>query len=223
MYKYKFKIMSKDKFLLHEKFKNPLNKEEFIEAKKLYLEFITTNEYEIKATKDIFQLIQNIKRSPEKIGPYQNMSVFEALNRIGSDLVLLSGAEKLFTSEIPPENILLRMGNTQGFDFEVLYKGNKKVYGEAFNAAKSFCKHKMRQAIDKLVDKNPDKKATSAIIFINEEMKGFLENYKNKKETKNEKTIKIQKIYCNVNLQKTKFQEARDILLPKLMNRQIEV
>ena len=64
------------------------------------------------------------------------MSVFEALNRIGSDLVLLSGAEKLFTSEIPPENILLRMGNTQGFDFEVLYKGNKKVYGEAFNAAK---------------------------------------------------------------------------------------
>ena len=189
--------MSKDKFLLHEEFKNPLNKAEFIEAKKLYLEFITKNEYEIKATKDIFQLIQNIKRSPEKIGPYQIMSVFEALNRIGSDLVLLSGAEKLFASEIPPEKILLRMGNNQGFDFEVFYKGDKVIYGEAFNAAESFCKHKMRQAIDKLVDKNPDEKATSAIIFINEEMKGILEKYKNKKEKQSQMVIHT--IYCKTN------------------------
>ena len=192
--------MSKEKFLLHDNFKDPLNKAEFIAAKKLYRQSITDNEYEIKATKDIFQLIQNIKRSPEKIGPYQHMSIFEALNRIGSDLVLLSGAEKLFTSENQPQKILLRMGNTKGFDFEVFYKDDEVVYGEAFNAAESFCKHKMRQAIHKLIDYNPDEKANLAFIFINEEMKDFLEKYKNKKETEKETIFKIQKVYCKTNL-----------------------
>ena len=192
--------MSKEKFLLHDDFKDPLNKTDFIEAKKLYRQSIIDNDYEIKATKDIFQLIQNIKRSPEKIGPYQHMSVFEALNRIGSDLVLLSGAENLFKCEVQPQKILLRMGNTQGFDFEVIYEGNKIVYGEAFNAASSFCKNKMRQAIHKLIDKNPDEKANSAFIFINEEMKDLLEKYSNRKEAEKRTNFKIQKIYCSTNL-----------------------
>lgn len=143
-------------------------------------------------------MIQFVKRHKQQVGPYIKISVFEALNRIGSDLVLLSGATKLFNGEldgIKPETIQLRMGAIRGFDFEVTLKNKKVLYGEAFNAAESFCKEKMRQTIHKLIDDNPDKKAKEGIVFINEEVKSVIENYANKKEI-NSKII-IHKVYCN--------------------------
>ena len=72
-----------------------------------------------------------------------------------------------------PTEILLRMGNTKGFDFEV-YFGKTISYGEAFNAAESFCKDKMRQAIHKLIEKNPDPNATEGIVFVNDDVKDVL-------------------------------------------------
>ena len=196
--------MNKENFLLYKQFKDPISKDDFLIAKQLYLDALEENPYAMIKHKDIYELITNIKRSPGKIGPYQDISVFEALNRIGSDLVLLSGTTKIFNGDTEinvPAKIQLRMGNTHGFDFEVHTKSKGKIYGEAFNAAESFCKSKMRDAIHKLMKNNPDKKAKHAIVFINQEVEDIIENYKNKYENADEKkdtkdSIKIHRIYC---------------------------
>lgn len=190
--------MNKENFILQDVFNKALSYKEFEKAKADYLELLDINKYAIKESETIYELIDNIKRSPEKIGPYQHISIFEALNRIGTDLVLLSGATKLFKEEIheiKPKSIQLRMGTNKGFDIEVKVEKNKIIYGEAFNAAESFCKIKMRQAIHKLIDENPDNKAKEVIIFMNEEVEKTIENYENKKENKSK--IKIHRIYCN--------------------------
>jgi len=160
---------------------------------------LTENKYAIKNADTIYDLIDNIKRTPEKVGPYKDISVFEALNRIGSDLVLLSGATLLFNGEIKgivPKNIHLKMGTTHGFDFEVILKDDKKILGEAFNAAESFCKFKMRQAIHKLIDKNPDVNSKEGIVFINAEVKNTIEKYENTKEANANANFKIHRVYC---------------------------
>lgn len=189
--------MSKDIFILYDEFNEALSQEKFEKAKSAYLKSLEDNSYSIKNASNIYELINNIKRTPEKVGPYQNISVFEALNRIGSDLVLISGAEKLFKGDlkgIKPQSIQLKMGTTHGFDFEVTLEDGKVVYGEAFNAAESFCKHKMRQAIHKLIDKNPVADAQECIVFINEEVKTLIEKYVNKKEINSQ--IKVHRVYC---------------------------
>ncbi len=190
--------MSEDNFILHSDFNKFLSRQTFELAKDKYIQSLATNKFAIKDVTSIYDLINAIKRTPEKIGPYQNISIFEALNRIGSDLVLLSGAEKLFNgfiNEIVPKSIHLKMGTTHGFDFEVKLADEKIIYGEAFNAAESFGKQKMRQALHKLIDKNPDKNAKNGIIFMNEDLEGVLKEFQNKKERENTK-IKIHKVFC---------------------------
>lgn len=192
--------MTEKNFILHCEFNKSLTNKEFDKAKKKYLESLDENNYSIKSADTIYELIENVKRAREKIGPYQNISVFESLNRIGSDLVLLDGAEKLFNgaiNDIVPDTIHLKMGTTHGFDFVVKTIDGKTIYGEAFNAAESFCKFKMRQAIHKLIDNNPDKeRANSGIIFINEEVQTILSKYSNKKEEEKNTDFTIYKIYC---------------------------
>jgi len=79
------------------------------------------------------------------IGPYVNLSVFEAANRIASDLVIINGIEQLIRDRKEPfESVItVRLGNkheiTKG-DFTI----NGKE-GEAFNVASSFYKAKLGQ------------------------------------------------------------------------------
>jgi hypothetical protein len=189
----------KDKFILNEVFSKVLNKKDFLAAKDLYLKSLEQNPYSMPEAENIYQLLNNVKRNPAVIGPYKDLTVFEALNRIGSDLVLLSGAQQLFdgkVKEIKPDRILLRMGNTGGFDFEVFLKSGEIIYGEAFNAAPSFCKSKMRQAIKKLME-NVDSKSNKALVFANSDVKNILEGYVNKQENSN---LEIVKVYCEVEI-----------------------
>lgn len=192
--------MKEHKFTLHDDFLEGLTNSKFNDAKASYIKKIIENKPHFNNTNSIFELIDQVKRNPTNIGPYEDISVFEALNRIGSDLVLLRGAEKLFNEGLDkkiPTEILLRMGNTKGFDFEV-YFGKTIIYGEAFNAAESFCKDKMRQAIHKLIEKNPDPNATEGIVFVNDDVKDVLRNYKNEMQLKNNFNIHL--IFCETNL-----------------------
>lgn len=189
--------MNKDNFKLNHFFDNALSQKDFDNAKRAYLKTLEGYKWEVKKVDSIYDLIDNIKRTPQETGPYQNISVFEALNRIGSDLVLLSGATKLFKEGIGariPISIHLKMGTTQGFDFKVCFDDEYVIYGEAFNAAKSFCKQKMRQAIHKLIDHNPDKTATEGIVFINKDVSEIIAAYKNEKELISD--IKIHRVFC---------------------------
>jgi hypothetical protein len=176
--------------------RNPLTHTEFKTARKRYLKYLEDKKPKEINGSTIFELIENVKRSPVEIGPYQKISVFEALNRIGSDLVLLDGAEKLFTNGIEekkPIKILLRMSTIRGYDFEAHFENKKVIYGEAFNASPSFCNEKMRQAIKKLID---DKEKTG-IVFVNEEVKDKIEKYlKENHRLKDNPDFKIHTFYC---------------------------
>ncbi len=85
------------------------------------------------------------------------------------------------------------MGNTGGFVFEVFVKSGEIIYGEAFNAAPSFCKSKMRQAIHKFHKHNIKK----AIVLVNSDVNDILKDYTNKKEKENS-DLEVIKVYCKI-------------------------
>jgi len=191
--------MTEQTFLMHDAFKEPLTKEDFFCKKEEYLNYIENSQHSLISSSNIYNLINLVKREHYTIGPYKNISLFEALNRIGSDLVLLNGAERLFNGEIKgilPDKIKLQMGSNRGFDFEV-YAQDKIIYGEAFNAAESFCKEKMRQAIHKLADKCKKDNLQTALIMVNDDVKTVLENYNNEREIEMKDKTKFIKIYCS--------------------------
>jgi hypothetical protein len=187
--------MNKENFLMYEDFENPLSYDDFITAKEKYFEYLKRNKPEIKSAQTIFDLIENVKRSPVEIGPYQNISVFEALNRIGSDLVLLDGTEKLFKDGVvknKPSKVLLRMSTIKGYDFEVHFENQPTIYGEAFNASPSFCNTKMRQAIDKFIKDGKE----AGIVFVNEEVSDTINKYLNNNRLKTPPDFKLYTIFC---------------------------
>ena len=199
--------MSKKTFELHSDFSEALSKSQFEIAKEKYLKEIEKNQYAIREANSIFELIENTKRSPETIGPYKDISFFEAINRIASDFVLLSGATMLFEgkiAEIKPERILLRLGNAKGYDFEVTLADGSTIMGEAFNAAPSFCKTKLNQAISKFatlkrfpksIQSQPDKIDTSrGIVFMNESVQDICTKHLQRKNS--DPDFKLHEVYC---------------------------
>ncbi|RED42918.1 hypothetical protein DFQ10_107103 [Winogradskyella eximia] len=195
--------MSKsNKFILHDIFNEPLNEEAFNNAKKEYLKSIKENVFTLPSSNNILEQIKLVKRTPQIIGPYKELTVFETLNRIGSDLVLLSGAEQLFKGiikDIKPKTIQLNMGNKSGFDFIVTTINNEVINGEAFNAAASFAKVKMRQTIDKLTKDIAIHKSNKTIIFCNSDIKAIINGYKNQieKEVLETSDFIIHKVFCD--------------------------
>ena len=105
------------------------------------------------------------KNSLVKIGPYVGISVFEAANRIASDLVIINGILQLITDEKEPCNsdIILRLGNKH-----VKNKGDFTINekeGEAFNVAASFYKIKYRNTTKKWIDKELHYILVNAEVF----------------------------------------------------------
>jgi hypothetical protein len=190
--------MSK-KFILKSHFEEDLNREEFLKAKELYLETLENNPCAPISHGSTMELIKLTKRDLGPIGPYVKLTIFESLNRIGSDLVLLTGAEKLFNEEvsgISPSTITLKMGNKAGEDIIIKTTDGKTIFGEAFNAAPSFCKTKMRDSIHKLLKKQEVLKEKRAVIFCNEDIKDILQEYSNQRLVA-QKGFKLHIIYCD--------------------------
>jgi hypothetical protein len=196
----------KSKFLLENEFKAPLNFEDFQKAKQAYLKAVMGSKFRFESTTDIFKLIENVKRKPETIGPYEDLTAFEALNRIGSDLVLLVGAELLFRGEkgFKADTVKLEMGNQNGFDL-IIQADGIEILGEAFNVAESFCKIKYDYTIEKFKKKAATNEGIKlkAVILVNAERKENLENYHTKKMQFYKTSLDVQVIYCDVNTLKT--------------------
>lgn len=114
-------------------------------------------------------LFNALKREKLIGGPYPGVSLFEAANRIMSDLVILHGVSALLDSELFPfTSYTVEFGNEDknGFDIRAT-SGNETLVGEAFNVAPSFFQIKKGASLKKLRRDGAD--ATYRILMFNED------------------------------------------------------
>ena len=126
---------------------------------------------------DCIKMIHYLKRkdedNPVKIGPYENITPFEAANRIASDLVIIKGLLQLIIQEkiSSKATFTLRLGTKhekQKGDFSI--KTNRGCYeGEAFNVAPSFYKDKLNQTLSKWRKIKEEYKIDLKYMLINNE------------------------------------------------------
>jgi len=112
-------------------------------------------------------LLESLKRERLGVGPYPDVTLFEAANRIMSDLVILYGVEGLLKSNIFPfAEYIVEFGNedNNGFDIRASTPSATLV-GEAFNVAPSFFQGKKGSALKKLREKA--KQETYRIVMFN--------------------------------------------------------
>jgi len=98
-----------------------------------------------------------LKRGVIHNGPYPNVSIFEASNRIFSDIVILFGIRHMLLNkqvgfiQLPFTEYQAKLGNEDGFDIEARL-GSEGMVGEAFNVARSFFPDKKRKMKMKLMN-----------------------------------------------------------------------
>lgn len=149
-----------------------------IEFKCDYLKLLNDNPFPDPPTSGSFyEVITYLKRKDQskdvKIGAYGNITVFEAGNRIASDLIIINGLLQLVdkNEEFKKALFTLRLGTTHlagKGDFTIHFNG-LELEGEAFNVAPSFLKPKMRITINKWKDNHQLK-----YILVNEEAFEFI-------------------------------------------------
>jgi hypothetical protein len=113
------------------------------------------------------ELLAALKRSKVAAGPYPDVALFEAANRIMSDLVILHGVRWLLHHDVFPfDSSIVEYGNEdkKGFDIRASANG-KTLIGEAFNVAPSFFQIKKGAMLRKL--RNPAAIADFKVILIN--------------------------------------------------------
>lgn len=102
-------------------------------------------------------VLSKLKRERFRIGPYEGITIFEAANRIASDLTLLQGVSKLFSDQIISSSaqVQVLLGTMQGEnngDFTIFENGSE-LQGEAFDVAPTFFKSKLYKTLVKWRDK----------------------------------------------------------------------
>lgn len=113
------------------------------------------------------RLLEALKREKVQVGPYPNVTLFEAANRIMTDLVILHGVKWLLETKVFPfDAYTVEFGNedTNGFDIQAS-KNGRLLVGEAFNVAPSFFSIKKASMLKKIRNKQPD--ADYRIIMVN--------------------------------------------------------
>jgi hypothetical protein len=108
-----------------------------------------------------------LKREKLVGGPYPNVSLFEAANRIMSDLVILKGVAWLLQQGLFPfSSYTVEFGNEDenGFDIQAS-SGTVSLVGEAFNVAPFFFQTKKSSALNKL--RRDGFNATHRILMFN--------------------------------------------------------
>lgn len=150
-------------------------------CKERYFGFLNDNPFpKPPDTGTYFEMINYLKRkdtnNPQKIGPYQNITVFEAANRIASDLVIINGIIQLVAKypELKVACFTLRLGilHEKGKGDFTIHLDNQDIEGEAFNVAPSFLKVKLRNTISKW--KKSENRDQLMYILVNDEALNFI-------------------------------------------------
>ena len=114
------------------------------------------------------RLLHALKRTQRDFGIYTDVTLFEAANRIMSDLVILHGVKFLLENRavFPFDSYTVELGNEDrnGFDIRASADGRTLV-GEGFNVAVSFFSTKNRHALKKMRSKATA--ATYRIVVAN--------------------------------------------------------
>jgi len=113
------------------------------------------------------RLLEALKRDVVGTGPYPGVTLFEAANRIMSDLVILHGVRWLLNHDVFPfDSYTVEYGNENrnGFDIRAAASGSTLI-GEAFNVAQSFFQNKKNAMLKKLRD--PAATADFKVIMFN--------------------------------------------------------
>lgn len=120
-------------------------------------------------------LFHCLKRQQVGAGPYPHVTLFEAANRIMTDLVILKGVKWLLdTHAFPFDEYVVEYGNEDSNDHDITaIEGDKKLFGEAFNVAPSFFQGKKASMLKKL--RSPHCMADYKIIVANSD--AIEENY----------------------------------------------
>jgi hypothetical protein len=139
-------------------------------------------------------LLENLKRAKVNAGPYPEVTLFEAANRIMTDLVIYHGVKWLLENNVFPFfEYTVELGNEDNIGFDLIAaNGKEKLVGEAFNVAPSFFQGKKSAMLKKLRNDGAD--ANYKIIMVNHD--AVPENY----EPKNEVSV----FYIIVNVWKSK-------------------
>lgn len=97
-------------------------------------------------------LFKYLKRAKVEIGPYPHVTLFEAANRIMTDLVILKGVKWLLDKgSFPFDEYLVEYGNEDSNDHDITAaQSGKRLIGEAFNVAPSFFQGKKTSMLKKL-------------------------------------------------------------------------
>ena len=98
------------------------------------------------------ELLQTMKRGVLGAGPYPHVSVFEAANRILSDLVILQGVKWLLEKNtFPFDAYSMEYGTDDETGYDVTARRDgRTLKGEAFNVAPSFFQTKKSKMLTKL-------------------------------------------------------------------------
>jgi len=132
--------------------------ETLLNFKKRYFNLLEENPFTQPPSEGTyFEMIRYLKRKdinyPQKIGPYQNITIFEAANRIASDLVIINGIIQLVQNNplLQNANFTIRLGilHEKGKGDFTIHLENEDFEGEAFNVAPSFLNVKLRNTISK--------------------------------------------------------------------------
>jgi hypothetical protein len=153
---------------------SPLDKIDLRGLRKLkseYLGFVSKNPFPVPPQSgEAIEMIYYLKRKNQDnintIGPYRNITVFEAANRIASDLVIIHGLIQMIENEKSFKNckVSLKLGTkhlAEEGDFSI-----NGLHGEAFNVADSYYSPKLTKTLS-----NWRKKKTKLhYILVNKEV-----------------------------------------------------
>jgi hypothetical protein len=126
-------------------------------------------------------LERSLKRTPARIGPYPRMSLFEAaqrimsdlvmLQRIMSDLVMLHGVKWLLKSGLFPfDAYRVERDKRGGLDVLANNESGAHLVGGALNVSRSSFQRRKRAVLDTLGDKRCD--ADFRVLMVNHDAIG---------------------------------------------------
>jgi len=145
-----------------------LHKDNIEEAIQLYKVKLLEGPVKVESEETPYAFLKAIKRDKLATGPYAGVSLFEAANRIMSDLVILYGVRLLLKKDfdgIKFDLLTVCLGNENHAPHDInAHTESYELLGEAFNVAESFFYLKKRSSMQKLM--KPDNHEKRFIVLL---------------------------------------------------------